>query len=205
MTGPEEPVVGLARTVERHGRRIGELDRLLRQLAGELAEVAAQLVPDAEAQPAVRSWLLADHPERAVADLADLVEWTRRVYLRFPDAVLPACWLWHPEVIEELWWLRCAHAEAYHPREGTWGRVGDWHERQRPGVARRIRAAAGTCELSLHTRGGPHARPATTAPLAEHAAPLALAWTTDPLAPRPEPTTSQLDQADTYTRQHRRT
>ncbi|MBN9100097.1 MAG: hypothetical protein J0I49_18585 [Pseudonocardia sp.] len=199
-----EELAALARAVERQGRRVGELDRLVRQLAGDLAEVAAAvLVPDDDAPAAVRSWLLADDPERAVTDLVELIGWTRRVFLRYPDAALSACWLWHPDVIEELWWLRQAHADAFHPKTGSWQRVGDWHERQRPGVVRRVRHAIGTCELSVH-RGGPHARPAALPPLAEHAETLATSWATDPIAPRPEPTDEQLDQAEHYTRQHHR-
>lgn len=200
-----EELAALARAVERQGRRVGDLDRLVRQLAGDLAEVAAAaLAPGADSPAAVRSWLLADDPERAVKDLAELIGWTWRVYLRYPDAALSACWLWHPEVIEELWWLRQAHADAFHPEAGSWQRVGEWHERQRPGVVRRVRAAVGTCELSLH-RGGPQARPAALPPLAEHADALATAWATDPIAARPEPTDDQLDQAEQYTRQqHRR-
>ncbi len=202
----DEQLAALARAVERNSRRVTSLDGLVRQLAGDLAEVAAALTPAGEAPAPVRSWLLAQDPEQAVADLADLIGWTRRVYLRFPDAVLSACWLWHPQVIEELWWLRRAHAEAFDPQAGTWLRVGDWHDRQRPGVAKRVRAAIGTCELSLHRTGTAHARPAAPAPLANHAEQIAHAWTTDPLAPRPEPTDEQLHEADIHTRQqHRRT
>ena len=72
------------------------------------------------------------------------------VYLRYRDADCPSCWLWHPEVVEELWWLRQAHADAYHPETGSWLRVGDWHDRQRPGVVRRLVRAVGSCELALH-------------------------------------------------------
>lgn len=207
MSPPEdEQLAAVAKAVERNSRRVSALDALVRQLAGDLAEVAAALTPAGEAPAAVRSWMLAQDPEQAVTDLADLIAWTRRVYLRYPDAVLSACWLWHPDVIEELWWLRRAHAEAFNPQAGTWPRVGDWHERQRPGVAKRIRSAIGTCELSLHRTGTPHARPAAPAPLADHAELIAIAWTKDALAPRPEPTDEQLHEADIHTRQqHRRT
>ena len=197
-----DELAALARAVERNSRRVTDLDRLLRQLAGDLAEVAAAvLAPEGDDTTGVRSWLIADDPEQAVTDLAALIGWTHRVYLRFPDAALSACWLWHPDVIEELWWLRNAHADAFHPRNGSWQRVGEWHERQRPGVARRVRAATGTCELALHRCG----EPAPAPPLAEHAELLAIAWAIDPIAPRPEPTDTQLDQAEHYTRQqHRR-
>ena len=196
-----DELTALARAVERNSRRVTDLDRLVRQVAGDLAEVAAAvLAPDGDDTTGVRSWLLADDPEQAVKDLAALIGWTHRVYLRYPDAALSACWLWHPEVVEELWWLRNAHADAFDLRAGSWQRVGEWHERQRPGVARRVRSAIGTCELALHR----HDRAAAAPPLAEHAELLAIAWATDPIAPRPEPTDTQLDQADDYTRQHER-
>lgn len=200
MTSDNE-ISALGRSVERTGRRITDLERLVRQIAGDLAEVAAAtLAPEGGDPATVRSWLLADDPAQAAADLAELLDWTRRIYLRYPDAALSACWLWHPDVIEELWWLRHAHADAYHPTTGTWQRVADWHERHRPGVAKRVLAAIGTCELALHRAGAP----VPPAPLAEHASGLATAWATDPLAPRPEPTDTQLDHADTYTRQQLR-
>ena len=160
MSGDE--LTALAAVVERNGRRIAALDRLVRQLAGDLAEVAAAtLTPEGDDTTGVRSWLLAGDPERAVTDLAELVGWTRRVYLRYPDAALSACWLWHPDVIEELWWLRNAHADAFHPTAGSWQRVGEWHERQRPGVARRVRSAIGTCELSPAPRPPRHTHAAS--------------------------------------------
>jgi hypothetical protein len=196
-----EELTALARAIERNGRRVTDLDRLVRQMAGDLAEVAAAtLTPEGDDTTGVRSWLLPGDPEQAVTDLATLVGWTRRVYLRYPDAALSACWLWHPDVIEELWWLRNAHADAFHPTVGSWQRVGEWHERHRPGVAKRVRSAIGTCELALHR----HAQPAAASPLAEHAEHLAIAWATDPIAPQPEPTDTQLDDADDYTRQHER-
>ena len=47
-----------------------------------------------------------DQPPRSPATLAELGEWLRVVYLRYPDAAsgLPECWLWHPDVVEELLW-----------------------------------------------------------------------------------------------------
>lgn len=203
----ERQIVALSRAVERSGQRVTKLDAHVHQIAADVATIAQFLAQAEETPkpPPVRSWLLADDPEQATADLADLTGWIRRVYLRYPDAVLSACWLWHPEVVEELWWLRRLHADAFDPKEGTWQRVGDWHDRQRPGVAKRVRAAAGHCELSLHRVGNVLAEPAAVAPLVEHAAQLANAWATDTTAPRPEPTDAQLVEADTYTRQqHRR-
>ncbi|MBN9102911.1 MAG: hypothetical protein J0I49_33180 [Pseudonocardia sp.] len=152
----------------------------------------------------VRSWLLISDPEQAVTVLADLVEWLDRVYLRFPNSELGACWLWHPHVIEELLWLRCAHSDAYSPETGSWLRAGDWHDRQRPGVVRRVREALGKCDLSLHEPGRPHGHAPVVAPLVAHAAQIAEQWATT--STRPEPTPAQLTEAADYaTALHRRT
>ncbi|MGH3614094.1 MAG: hypothetical protein ACRDRK_16180 [Pseudonocardia sp.] len=150
------------------------------------------------------SWLLVSDPEVAVIMLADLVEWLDRVYLRFPHTELGACWLWHPHVIEELLWLRCAHADAYGPETGSWLRAGDWHDRQRPGVVRRVREALGKCDLSLHEPGRPQGHAPVVAPLVAHAAQIAEQWATT--STRPEPTPAQLTEAADYaTALHRRT
>ena len=210
----EDPVViALARAVDRAVRRVEALDTVVAQLAGDVTVLAAALdtrthpqggAPGAADGPGVRSWLLADDPEQAVADLADLAVWMDAVYLRYRDATVPSCWLWHPEVVEELWWLRCAHADAYHPETGSWLRVGDWHERQRPGVVRRIIRAVGSCELALHvtdpthpgrlTGTSSHITPPAPAPLTSAVAQVAAAWVVDRATP--EPDAAQLAEGD---------
>lgn len=208
--GPDPTVVALGRAVERTVRRIGELDSNMRHLAADVHALARRLTdgdqsdpPDAAAAddpPAVRSWLLATDPDQANLDLADLVEWVGRVYLRYARADLSACWLWHPEVIEELWWLRCAHADAYHPENGSWLRASDWHDRQRTGVERRVNALLGKCDLTRHTSY--NGRPADVtdpgpAPLGAHHPAVAAAWTTTRTA-GPTPTAQQLTEAEQH-------
>jgi hypothetical protein len=126
------------------------------------------------------------------------------VYLRYRDALVPSCWLWHPEVVEELWWLRQAHADAYHPETGSWLRAGDWHERQRPGVVRRITRAVGSCELALHltdpthpgrlTGASDYITPPAPAPLTSAVAQIAATWTA--ARATPEPDAVQLAESD---------
>jgi hypothetical protein len=216
---PDPTVVALGRAVERAVGRIEELDGIVRQLATDVHTLASRLAgppPDTAEEdepPAVRSWLLADDPEQAAADVADLAAWLADVYLRYPDTALSSCWLWHPDVIEELWWLRRAHADAYDPESGTWLRVGDWHDRQRPGVVRRVRAVLGKCDLSRHA--SQHGRPAAVSapsvvPLAAHATEIATAWATPSPsgAPRPAgpaPTEQQLTDADHHHSEQYRT
>jgi hypothetical protein len=208
-------LVALGRDIERTSHRVGELDTLVRQLCADVTALARRLsgptpetgdAPEAgETAPEVRAWLLIEDPEQAVADLSDLIEWLHHVYLRHHGATLPSCWLWHPGVIEELWWLRRAHAEAYHPKTGSWLRVGDWHDRQRPGVVKRIKQAVHGCELALHKAGAVHAQPPTEVPLADAAGRIAAAWTaTGRHNAPPEPSAAQLGEADRYDRaQHR--
>jgi hypothetical protein len=204
-------VVALARELERTTRRVGELDQLVRDLADRLAVLATPTTdpvpePDGEVDPppAVRAWLQSTDPEAGLVDLVELLDWLDAVYLAYPDSMLPACWLWHPAVVEELCWLRCAHVEAYHPEVGSWLRVGDWHDRQRPNVAARIRKAVHGCELALHTPGGRRAHQQTRAPLGGAAEQIA-AWTADGrTATPPAPSPAQLAEAETYDNaQHR--
>ncbi len=207
-------VVALARAVDRAVRRVERLDNAMVELAADVAVLARAL--DTRTYPApggasgagdgergVRSWLLADDPDQAVADLADLAVWMDAVYLRYRDATVPSCWLWHPEVVEELWWLRQAHADAYHPETGSWIRVGDWHDRQRPGVVRRLRAVTG-CELALHltdpthpgrlTGASDYITPPAPAPLTSAVAQVAATWTA--ARATPEPDAVQLAESD---------
>lgn len=204
----------LARAVDRLARKNTSVEARVGRLVDQLAHVTAVLardrptaVPpddapgdDRDGPPAVRSWLLGADPDQALADLAALIAWLDRVFLRYPDAALGDCWLWHPHVIEELWWLHQAHAEAYHPETGSWLRVGDWHDRQRPAVAKRVRDVLAKCGLTLHTPEHAKGRLPLPAPLAGHAAEIANAWAASGGA-QPVPTAVQLDEASTYLRE----
>jgi len=181
-------VVALGREVQRLTRshtaveqRIGDLEGLLQQLATDVTTLVSRAGPDGD--EAVRAWLLTTDPKTAVGDLTDLAEWLPRVYLRYPDAVLPSCWLWHPALIEELRWLRAAHREAYDEKRGTWAKVADWHDRHRPGVVKRLQATYGSCELREHTEEGAQRKPAPTVALADLADLAARAWAIDPSRP----------------------
>lgn len=87
----------------------------------------------------VTSWLTLTDPDVGVDLLADLVDWVHSVWLSWPDAALPACWIRHPSVVEELWALRNLW-DAHTARGGTWGARVDWLERYRPSAAKRLTA-----------------------------------------------------------------
>ncbi|MGW0231946.1 hypothetical protein ACWDWO_26870 [Actinopolymorpha singaporensis] len=198
MTEPDKDsaaLAGLAREVEALRRSLGDLDSLPKRVE-ELAELVAQLgettaartrKPPAEGTP---SWLALSASTdgtgeiavagEAAALLENLVAWLDQIYLRYADAAagLPECWLWHADVIEELLWLRHTWRAAYADPDAAPNLAGDWHDRQRPGVVRRIKAGAGACSLENHLPGGEHHHPANTAPLAEALELIAGWWET---------------------------
>jgi hypothetical protein len=200
---PADAIAALARQVERLETKIDafHLDNLQQGLHGlattvaglaeELAELAHQ--SDEREKPAP-SWLAPSEPlaqEEATAVLAQVIRWARRVYVGYADAALPECWLWHPQVIEELIWLRSAWISAYRGPMASAQRAGDWHDRQRPGVVRRIRTAAGSCSLREHFE-----QPPPSIVPAEDASPAIAAWWVTPSAAMPTPTSEQLRAAD---------
>lgn len=194
---PEHPkLVAISRNVDRTARRVDELSDLVHKLAADITRHLGSSSPAPGGGGEVRAWLLVEDPDRAEADVADLISWLDRVYLAFPDASLPTCWLWHSSMVEELWWLRCAHAEAYHPQNGSWVRAGDWHDRLRPNVVRRIRKATIACELSLHKPGAEQSHPTPRTPLTSAATKLAAWAAAGRPSPVPEPTENELEQAE---------
>jgi hypothetical protein len=201
-------VAGLAREVETLRRAVQELRGLPAQvedLARVVTELAAQVHAKLRrAEPVCApSWLdLPSDIETATVLLRDLVAWMGDVYLRYADAAqsLPACWLWHPDVVEELLWLMHAWRAAYRVEDATVAAAGDWHDRYRPGVVRRVKQIAGNCSLDnhqpRHDSGGPGgARPVV--PVAEAMAPIAAWWANRRDDTPPEPSEEQLEQTVT--------
>jgi hypothetical protein len=205
-----EQVVALGREVESlrrltdaHRRRLAERtaaddqladdlrsnSRTLAGLAEQLAELAARVGDLEEEDDAVRlsRRSLFDLSEAAEvsARLAHLGPWVSRVYLRYPDAALATCWLWHPDVVEELLWLERAWTEAYQGKTASTQRAADWHERHRPGVARRVGKVLEVCGLEQHLE----VEPPLQAPLADPdtVASVAAAWARGQAAPVPTP------------------
>jgi len=208
---PDPRVPALGRDVERVARRVDNVELLVRQLAADVAGLARVLEPsspedgedDDTGTGAVRSWLLGEDAAQARTDIADLMTWLGAIYLRYQHAVLPSCWAWHPAVVEELWWLRQAHRAAYEAEGASWRDVGDWHDRARPGVVKRIGAAIGGCDLARHAVNGDRRGPARPlAPLAGAADQIATTWTEHRTAP--EPTPEQTHEANQHDqKQHR--
>jgi hypothetical protein len=190
-------LAGVAREVEALSSKVEPITALAAQVE-DLARVVQDLAANLATRPTAAtapSWLVlpADAGEvRAV--LEDLARWMQEVFLRYPDAAagLPECWLWHPDVVEELLWLMYAWLAAYRDGDATVARAADWHDRYRPGVVKRVKALAGNCSLENHQPGNPRHAPAAPVPLAEAMAPIAAWWATHRNEVPPEPTDEQL-------------
>ncbi len=160
----------------------------------KLGNLVARLMQQAQAPPddapGAVTWVGFDGDvETAEAILGHLCAWLEGVYLQWPDAArgLPHCWMWHPEIVEELLWLRASWIAAYSPRARS-SDVGDWHDRQRPGVVRRIRSYGGSCSIEEHSKPVP----APVVVLEDAASDIAKWWVSDRDKPAPEPTEQQI-------------
>jgi hypothetical protein len=174
------------------------------ELAGLLARLA-DTVNAAATGGGVVSWLdLPAEVDATYAVLGELLAWLQGVYLRYPDAAagLPDCWLWHPEVVEELLWLRHAWLAAYRDDNAPITAAADWHDRYRPGVTRRITSSAGRCSLENHQPRDDHPLPGAVpgVPGAGAAEQIATWWATHRTDPPPEPDEWQLATASTRRR-----
>ncbi|MGH3866237.1 MAG: hypothetical protein ACRDQ4_08920 [Pseudonocardiaceae bacterium] len=201
-------VSGLARELDTLRTELAALRGVpdtLHELAALVAQIADTTTATPPAGPAggvgVPSWLdlpTGDLP-LALAVLAELAGWLEVVYLRYSDAAaaLPGCWLWHPDVVEELLWLMHAWLAAYRTDKAPVSLAADWHDRYRPGVVRRITATTGGCEPLRHQPDGDRApTPALTVPGAGTIEPLATWWATHRTHAPPQPTREHLADAE---------
>ena len=194
----DDRVAALGREVERLTRQVTKNDTQLRELAARILG-AAPGPAGADAQPGdgpaeeLPAWLtILDFPD-ATAGMDGLAQWLAAVYLRFPGAELRECWAWHADVVQELWWLRHAWRDAHAGEKPSWMKVGDWHDRQRPGVVKRITAALKSCGLDRHT---PPGETGPVVPLVDALPHVVTAWTSTNRAAWPAtPTPAQLAEA----------
>jgi hypothetical protein len=215
-TAPDDDpatLAGLARefeTLYHDVRELRGLSQRVDDLAASLAQMAETVIAARQQHAGAPAPCWMDHAadpgrdpatSRAARDaeqiLGKLAPWLGAVYLRYSDAVsaFPDCWMWHPDVIEELLWLHQAWLTAYDP-DAPVTAVGDWHDRQRPGVVARIRAYAGMCSLDAHRPGQDRATPAPITPTADATAGIAAWWATARDQPGPVPTTEQIAAAN---------
>ena len=185
-------VNNLAKTVASLGNTVASFEDLLERLTAKPAKPGNGNDGDAAAEP-IRSWLRLPEDTAAVQTvLSELLPWMESIYLRYSTAreELPPCWLWHPEIVEELQWLMDAWTAAYEGPEASNKLVGDWHDRQRPGVTRRIAEYAPSCDVLKHRDDAD--KRAVTVPLAAEADPFVTWWAGDRDNNGPEPTPAQI-------------
>jgi hypothetical protein len=201
-------VAGLAREIEALRQSIDTL-RELPSRVDEVAELVAQLADAVNAATTasgggVASWLdLPTEVDTAYPVLGELLTWMQVVYLRYPDAAagLPDCWLWHPDVVEELLCLMQAWLAAYRDDKAVVSLAGDWHDRYRPGVIRRITSTAGRCSLENHQpRDGQPLLGGPVVPGAGAVEQIATWWASARTDPPPEPDEWNLATANTRRR-----
>lgn len=199
---------GLGRQVERLSRQVVKTDAQVRSLAAGLQRLTERVTSNtspgspgsgsadpSEADEVLTSWLTtSDFPE-ATALVDALTPWITAVYLRFPDSDLPTCWALHPHVVEELWWLRNAWFDAYAGPKPSWQKIGDWHDRQRPGVVKRLSGgdSGNRCNLGKHAT---NPQPEPAAPMPDLLPHVLTAWCSTGRARWPlSPTTEQIADA----------
>jgi hypothetical protein len=196
LTGEVAALAARLDELEQTAEQVDELAALVTELADTVTTTTAP------ATEVTASWL--DFPSRPVVVEADaeelltrLAAWVGGVYLRYRDALtgFPECWLWHPEIVEELLWLHRAWQAAYAPR-GPASLLGDWHDRQRPGVVRRVKDYAGMCSLEAHLPGMDRHHRAAQVPVLDAIAAVAEWWITGRAEPGPVPTAEQISQAN---------
>jgi hypothetical protein len=204
VTTTPDPLAAIARNQERTDRRLDKLVEQVTGLAGDIARVARATGKgrggpgDDEEEPPLASWLLVEDVSAALALLDDLLGWLDAVYLRWEGAALPSCWLWHPDMVEELLALREQHREAYAGERRSWKAVGDWLDR-RVKVVERL-GPLQTCELILHVPGGERDRPERRAALRSALELIAHDWSL--ARALPEPTPELLSQAQRHDHEH---
>ncbi|SFN30119.1 hypothetical protein SAMN05216207_101226 [Pseudonocardia ammonioxydans] len=199
---PGDPIPSLARELDVVRRRVDTLAEATEGLPGRVEEIAGLVAKLTDALAAVTarrspepapSWLLApSDPDELHALVEELGSWLATVFLRYPDGaqVLPECWLWHPDAVEELLWLMHAWCAAYQGATASVGAAGDWHDRQRPGVVARLRKSVGSCSIERHQpRPGWSEVPSSPAevPGLGHTGRIVGWWATGRDQPPPEP------------------
>ncbi|MFI7059392.1 hypothetical protein ACIBL3_00235 [Kribbella sp. NPDC050124] len=192
-TASKTEVTRLNDTVAALGNTVTQFEDLLTRIAAKPGGSRGEAAGAGEVEP-VRSWLRLPEADAAAVEavLSELLPWMESTYLRYATAreSLPPCWLWHPEVVEELLWLMDAWTGAYEGPEASNRLVGDWHDRQRPGVTRRIGEYAPACDVLAHRDEA--GRRAVTVPLAASADPFVTWWATGRADNGPKPTDEQI-------------
>jgi hypothetical protein len=184
----------IAALAEGHGE-VEDLKQIVAGLSENVAALAESVNPAGDPGPPVVSFMLERNQEIATLAAADLEMWLAEVYQQYPDP-LPACWPYHPWVVEELLALRRAHHAAYKPKAPRHLDV-DWHANDRPGVVERIQRGVRCLNLEDHF----DAQPAPGVPLRGALRRIVEVWVTPTAGAArslPTPTAAEVAEAEAY-------
>jgi hypothetical protein len=173
----EDRFTSLAGTVDRHEKRLEDHKNGIKNLGEMVTKLNRKLADkddetDEGAPPPRVCWLTLDNPVVAELVMQDLERWLHQVFIQY-DRPLPACWAWHPWMVEELLALRHAHWAAYRPKASEQAAI-DWHEKSLPGVVKRLGGAL-EMDHGLDSHRDDAAR-LVPVPLPGSAASVAVAW-----------------------------
>jgi hypothetical protein len=168
-------------------RRLDTVEQRLEKMVANLDKVARAVNVRNGTEPPepLDGWFLQKDPDTALSRARELADWVEAVWLHYPKSDLPPCWAWHPAVVEELLVAFELWREAFITKP-SWSSAGDWHEKTRPGVARRLaEAEVANCEIKRHQEGGDRADRAPAAPLRSALDVIAQMWAVNRETPYP--------------------
>ncbi len=176
---------------------VADLSQQVAAITGDVARLAQEPATPNDDRHGALTWLgYEGDTETAERILTHLNHWITDIYCRYTDITdHPGCWIYHPDMVEELLWLYNAWLHAYSARARPDDR-GAWHDRQRLGVAHRI-----TTSYARACRHDHHPQPPTPEAIRD----VAQWWTTARHQPPPEPTGQQLETSHTTSRSNGRT
>lgn len=149
-------VVRLTNAMGKLGEALAVQSESVNQLREELKRKRApkadpELEDGDEEETEAPDWYSVETERQAQLMLDGLIEWVAKVYLRGPhDAKLTYCWMWHPEVVDELVALRWSYFDAHHGETANGFKASDWRDRYRKSAIERINTALAQCNLGQH-------------------------------------------------------
>jgi hypothetical protein len=208
-------LLAIAREIEVLRRKVDQIAKSAEQSAEETGRALGEIVDrleglttasdqDEDDEPALVSWFDVRGGEQGAIDLdaeqllAKLHDWMNAVLFRFPDSAKQlgeSCWLWHPEVVEELLTLRAAWIEAYQTAPSPRAAM-EWLSKHRPDCMTRLKTYLAACSIDRHGAGD--TRIAPTVPLAaeEQVSAMAAWWVQGGRSTPPRPSPGLLAEVD---------
>ncbi|WP_427896727.1 hypothetical protein ACQHIV_42120 (plasmid) [Kribbella sp. GL6] len=187
-------------------RTLLELTRTVKRLGEHVRDMEDAVLRSGDDEPPEPRfhWLTVTKATDASEQLRDLAGWVQEVYLRYADAELTHCWMWHDPVVADLHVLYSGFLDAVDGASGTAFKLMDWHDRYRPSAVARIKVELKAClpgtgtaqAYERHLGDGDLVHHPTPVPGVKLGGELAQWWaTTHGSAPAPQPTPEMVEEA----------